>query len=89
MFQRFYHFLDLKSKHPGSDIPELDSSLKKIAEPDFDILSRHKSITNHFEKQFELKENSKVYNSFQYFLIKFLLLNVPVTAYLFTEEEVI
>ncbi|XP_042405797.1 ATP-dependent DNA helicase 2 subunit KU80-like [Zingiber officinale] len=56
---QFYRFLDLKSKDPGSDIPELDNSLKKIAEPDFDILSRNKSITNHFEKQFELKENSK------------------------------
>ncbi|URD75280.1 Ku C terminal domain like [Musa troglodytarum] len=59
VLERFYQFLHLKSKAPEIDVPQLDRSLKRIAEPDPDFLSRHNSIVNNFQERFELKENPK------------------------------
>ncbi|CAL9759832.1 unnamed protein product [Musa acuminata subsp. burmannicoides] len=59
VLERFYQFLHLKSKAPEIDVPQLDRSLKRIAEPDPDFLSRHNSIINNFQERFELKENPK------------------------------
>ncbi|WOK98096.1 ATP-dependent DNA helicase 2 subunit KU80 isoform X3 [Canna indica] len=59
VLERFYRFLDLKSKNPEVDVPQLDRRLKRIAEPDPETFSRHKPIIDNFQKQFELKENPK------------------------------
>ncbi|XP_009399523.2 ATP-dependent DNA helicase 2 subunit KU80 isoform X1 [Musa acuminata AAA Group] len=59
VLERFYQFLHLKSKAPEIDVPQLNRSLKRIAEPDPDFLSRHNSIINNFQERFELKENPK------------------------------
>ncbi|XP_072966098.1 ATP-dependent DNA helicase 2 subunit KU80 isoform X1 [Typha angustifolia] len=59
VLERFYHFLDLKSKQPEADVPPLDRSLKRITEPDPYLFSRGKSLIDNFHKQFELKENPK------------------------------
>ncbi|KAL6007972.1 ATP-dependent DNA helicase II subunit 2 [Asimina triloba] len=59
-FQRFYNFLELKSKHPDADVPPLDPTLKQIMEPDPYLLSQNQSVVANFRKQFELKGNPKV-----------------------------
>ncbi|KAG5032788.1 hypothetical protein JHK85_016770 [Glycine max] len=38
VLERFYHFLELKSKDPDVAVPPLDDTLKKITEPDADLL---------------------------------------------------
>lgn len=58
--QRFYRFLELKSKHPDADVPPIDRTLKRITEPDPELLSQNKSVIDDFSNQFELKENPKV-----------------------------
>lgn len=58
--QRYYRYLDLKSKHPDAAVPPLDETLRKITEPDVELLSRNKSIIEEFRRSFELKENPKV-----------------------------
>lgn len=60
VFQRFYHYLELKSKHPDAAVPPLDDTLKKITEPDQDLLLPNKSVIDSFRRSFELKENPKV-----------------------------
>lgn len=58
--QRFYHHLDLKSKHPDAAIPPLDETLKRITEPDPELFSLNKSAIDAFRRSFELKDNPKV-----------------------------
>lgn len=58
--QRFYHFLNLKAKDPDATVPSLDEALKRIAEPDTELLSQNKSVIDEFQRCFELKENLKV-----------------------------
>ncbi len=58
--QRFYHCLEVKSKHPDAAVPPLDETLKKITEPDPELLSQNKSVIDAFRRSFELKENPKV-----------------------------
>ncbi|XP_026660873.2 ATP-dependent DNA helicase 2 subunit KU80 isoform X2 [Phoenix dactylifera] len=59
VLERFYHFLELKSKQPDADVPPLDGSLKRITEPNPAVFSHHKSVIDNFCKNFELKENPK------------------------------
>lgn len=59
-FQRFYRYLDLKSKQPDASVPPLDSTLKRMIEPDTDLPFQNKSAIDNFHSHFELKENPKV-----------------------------
>ncbi|KAJ4959511.1 hypothetical protein NE237_026622 [Protea cynaroides] len=63
VLQRFYQFLELKSKQPDAMVPPLDNTLKRITEPDPELLSQNKSVIDEFCKQFELKENPKIKKS--------------------------
>ncbi|XP_009604926.1 ATP-dependent DNA helicase 2 subunit KU80 [Nicotiana tomentosiformis] len=63
VLERYYRYLDLKSKHPDAAVPPLDETLRKITEPDVELLSRHKSIIEEFHRSFELKENPKLKKS--------------------------
>ncbi|KAF7801228.1 ATP-dependent DNA helicase 2 subunit KU80 isoform X1 [Senna tora] len=56
ILERFYNFLDLKSKHPDAAVPPLDDTLKKITVPNDDLLLPNKSVTDSFRMAFELKE---------------------------------
>uniref|UniRef100_A0A803LI30 ATP-dependent DNA helicase 2 subunit KU80 n=1 Tax=Chenopodium quinoa TaxID=63459 RepID=A0A803LI30_CHEQI len=58
VLERFYHFLELKAKDPDAAVPLLDEALKKITEPDAELLSQNKSVIDEFRRCFELKENS-------------------------------
>lgn len=51
----------MKSKHPDAPVPPLDDTLKKITQPDPEILSECKSVVDEFRRLFELKENPKVF----------------------------
>lgn len=62
ILQRFYRFLELKSKDRDAAVPPLDETLRKITEPDPDIFSQNKSIIDDFRRCFEIKENPKVNN---------------------------
>ncbi|XP_058104657.1 ATP-dependent DNA helicase 2 subunit KU80 isoform X2 [Magnolia sinica] len=59
VLERFYHFLELKSKQPDADVPPLDRTLKRVAEPDPELLSQNQSVIANFRNKFELKENPK------------------------------
>ncbi|KAJ4976962.1 hypothetical protein NE237_002068 [Protea cynaroides] len=63
VLERFYRFLELKSKLPDAMVPPLDDTLKRITEPDPELLSQNKSVIDEFCKQFELKENPKIKKS--------------------------
>lgn len=58
--QRFYHLLELKSKDPDAAVPPLDETLKRITEPDPEVIFHNKLVIDEFRKHFELKENPKV-----------------------------
>ncbi|XP_027335253.1 ATP-dependent DNA helicase 2 subunit KU80 isoform X2 [Abrus precatorius] len=57
VLERFYRFLELKSKDPDATVPPLDDTLKKITEPDADLLLQNKSVIDSFCSSFELKGN--------------------------------
>lgn len=63
VLERFYHHLELKSKNPDAAVPPLDSTLKRITEPDPEVISQNKLIIDEFCKNFELKENPKLKKS--------------------------
>ncbi|KAK1394041.1 ATP-dependent DNA helicase 2 subunit KU80 [Heracleum sosnowskyi] len=63
VLERFYRYLELKSRHPDAAVPPLDETLKKITEPDSDLLSHSKSVIDEFRRLFELKENPKLKKS--------------------------
>lgn len=71
--QRFYRYLELKSKHPDAAVPLLDETLQKITEPDPELISQNKSVLDEFRGAFELKENPKVDLLVQHFLFFFFL----------------
>ncbi|RYR72058.1 hypothetical protein Ahy_A02g006247 isoform E [Arachis hypogaea] len=56
---RFYRYLELKSKHADAAVPPLDDTLKKITEPDDELLQQNKSVIEKFRRSFELKENPR------------------------------
>ncbi|KOM31301.1 hypothetical protein LR48_Vigan01g085600 [Vigna angularis] len=55
VLERFYRFLELKSKDPDVAVPPIDDTLKKITEPDADLLLQNKSVIDSFCRSFELK----------------------------------
>ncbi|TKY63746.1 ATP-dependent DNA helicase 2 subunit KU80 [Spatholobus suberectus] len=57
VLERFYCYLELKSKDPDAAVPPLDDTLKKITEPDADLLLQNKSVIDSFCRSFELKGN--------------------------------
>lgn len=63
VLERFYRYLELKSRHPDAAVPPLDETLKKITEPDLDLLSHSKPVIDEFRRLFELKENPKLKKS--------------------------
>lgn len=85
--QRFYHFLDLKTKNPDAAIPPLDEALKRITEPDAELLSKNKSVIDEFRRCFEVKENFKV-ESWLILVLNLLLFLQALTYFLLTEEEI-
>lgn len=60
VYQRFYQHLEFKSKDPDAPVPPLDGTLKKIAEPDPDIISENKHVIDLLHRSFQLKENPRV-----------------------------
>lgn len=60
MFQRYYRCLELKSKDQNASVPPLDETLRKITEPDPELLSQNRAVTDEFRRSFELKEHPKV-----------------------------
>ncbi|KAI3982627.1 hypothetical protein MKX01_031366 [Papaver californicum] len=63
VLERFYRVLEIKSKKPDADVPPLDTTLKRITEPDPELLSQNRQVIDVFSKQFELKENPKIKKS--------------------------
>lgn len=58
--QRFYRYLELKSKQPDATVPPLDETLKRITELDPELVSGNKLAIDAFCKCFEVKENPKL-----------------------------
>ncbi|GAA0138353.1 DNA helicase [Lithospermum erythrorhizon] len=63
VLERFYRFLELKSRHPDAAVPPLDETLSRIREIDPELLSQNKSIIDEFRGCFEIKENPKLKKS--------------------------
>ncbi|CAI9104637.1 OLC1v1003351C1 [Oldenlandia corymbosa var. corymbosa] len=63
VLERFYRFLELKSKDCNAAVPPLDETLSRITESDPDMFSQNKSIIDDFRRCFELKENPKLKKS--------------------------
>ncbi|KAF8762401.1 hypothetical protein HU200_009582 [Digitaria exilis] len=59
MLERFYSYLDLKAKQPDANVPPLERCLKRITEPDPDIIDQQTPFIQNLGKAFELKENPK------------------------------
>ncbi|XP_006650927.1 ATP-dependent DNA helicase 2 subunit KU80 [Oryza brachyantha] len=56
MLERFYSFLDLKSKQPDANVPPLNKCLKRITEP---VIDYQAPLIKKLGNAFELKENPK------------------------------
>ncbi|KAL0429012.1 UNVERIFIED_CONTAM: ATP-dependent DNA helicase 2 subunit KU80 [Sesamum radiatum] len=63
VLERYYRSLELKSKDPDAAIPPLDETLRKITEPDAELLCRNRAVIEEFQRSFELKENPKLKKS--------------------------
>lgn len=63
VLERFYHHLELKSKHPDAAVPPLDATLKRITEPDPEVISQNKLVIDEFRRHFDLKDNPKLKKS--------------------------
>ncbi|GAB2235001.1 hypothetical protein Droror1_Dr00004277 [Drosera rotundifolia] len=58
--QRFFRFLEMKSKNPGASVPPLDEALKRITQLDPDLFAENKHVIDEFVKCFPVKEYSKI-----------------------------
>ncbi|CAA2957538.1 ATP-dependent DNA helicase 2 subunit KU80 [Olea europaea subsp. europaea] len=63
VLERFYHCLEVKSKQQDAAVPPLDETLRKITEPDPELISQNKAVIDEFHRCFELKENPKLKKS--------------------------
>ncbi|XP_075519221.1 ATP-dependent DNA helicase 2 subunit KU80 [Primulina tabacum] len=63
VLERYYRCLELKSKDQNASVPPLDETLRKITEPDPELLSQNRAVTNDFRLSFELKEHPKLKKS--------------------------
>ncbi|XP_047978720.1 ATP-dependent DNA helicase 2 subunit KU80 isoform X1 [Salvia hispanica] len=61
--ERFYRSLELRSKDPSANIPQIDETLKRITEPDPELLHQNTAVIEEFCRSFELKENPKLKKS--------------------------
>ncbi|KAG2314346.1 hypothetical protein Bca4012_065016 [Brassica carinata] len=60
VLQRFYEYLELKSRSTDAALPPMDEAFKRIMEQDSELSSTNKSITDVFRGSFEVKENPKL-----------------------------
>ncbi|KAK8978101.1 hypothetical protein V6N11_062898 [Hibiscus sabdariffa] len=67
ILERFYRHLELKAKQPDAAVPPLDGALKKITEPDPELVSKNKSVFDALHRHFELKPNPKLKKSSRQF----------------------
>ncbi|KAG8391672.1 hypothetical protein BUALT_Bualt01G0211700 [Buddleja alternifolia] len=63
VLERYYRCLELKSKDRDAAVPPLDETLRKITEPNAELLSQSRVVIEEFRKSFELKENPKLKKS--------------------------
>ncbi|KAK4418764.1 ATP-dependent DNA helicase 2 subunit KU80 [Sesamum alatum] len=63
VLERYYRSLELKSKDSDAAIPPLDETLRKITEPDAELLYQNRAVIEEFHRSFELKENPKLKKS--------------------------
>lgn len=63
ILERFYHCLELKSKHPEAAVPPVDRTLKRITEPDPQLLQENRHVINAFLESFQVKENPRLKKS--------------------------
>ncbi|CAN1332539.1 ATP-dependent DNA helicase 2 subunit KU80 [Linum perenne] len=55
ILERFYSHLEIKSKEPDAAVPPLDGTLKRIIEPDPELVSENKHVIDRFRSSFEKK----------------------------------
>ncbi|KAF2620359.1 hypothetical protein F2Q68_00038774 [Brassica cretica] len=60
VLQRFYEYLELKSKSTDAALPPMNEAFKRIMEQDPELSSSDKSIMDSFSGSFEVKENPKL-----------------------------
>jgi ATP-dependent DNA helicase 2 subunit 2 len=60
VLQRFYEYLELKSKSTDATLPPMDGTFKRLMEQDPELSSNNKSIMDTFRGSFEVKENPKL-----------------------------
>lgn len=63
VLERFYRSLELRSRDPSANIPPIDETLRKITEPDTELLDQNRTVIEEFRRAFELKENPKLKKS--------------------------
>ncbi|KAH6828996.1 Ku80 family protein [Perilla frutescens var. hirtella] len=63
VLERFYRSLELKSRDPSASVPPIDVTLRKITEPDTELLDQNRAVIEEFRRAFELKENPKLKKS--------------------------
>ncbi|CAA0842662.1 ATP-dependent DNA helicase 2 subunit KU80 [Striga hermonthica] len=63
VLERYYRTLELKSKDPHAAVPPLDETLRRITEPDPELISQNEAVINEFRRCFEVKENPKLKKS--------------------------
>ncbi|KAL6569394.1 ATP-dependent DNA helicase II subunit 2 [Orobanche minor] len=63
VLERYYRTLELKSKDPQAAVPPLDKTLRKITEPDPELISLNGAVIEKFRRCFELQHNPKLKKS--------------------------
>ncbi|XP_004306918.1 PREDICTED: ATP-dependent DNA helicase 2 subunit KU80 [Fragaria vesca subsp. vesca] len=63
VLERFFRHLELKSRDPDTAVPPIDETLRKISEPDKELIAANKSVIDAFRSRFEVKENPKLKKS--------------------------
>ncbi|CAI0385506.1 unnamed protein product [Linum tenue] len=65
ILERFYRFLELKSREADAAVPPLDGTLRRITEPDPELVAKNKYVLDKFRSSFEVKVNPKLKKSTQ------------------------
>ncbi|CAN8321234.1 unnamed protein product [Cochlearia groenlandica] len=63
VLQRFYEYLELKSRDTDAALPPVDEAFKRIMEQDPELSSNNKSIMDSVRGSFEVKENPRLKKS--------------------------
>ncbi|CAN1188846.1 ATP-dependent DNA helicase 2 subunit KU80 [Linum perenne] len=69
ILERFYSHLEIKSKEPDAAVPPLDGTLKRIIEPDPELVSENKHVIDRFRSSFEVKVNPKLKKSTKHLMM--------------------